>query len=69
MFEYLLIGRVFMFAVADVWDDAAVVQRFSHRFGAVADSAVLAEEGSFVRFAFGDRVTLLLLIGTRERKT
>ena len=41
-------GLVFMFAVTDVGDDAAVVECFAHCFGAVANGAILTEDGRFV---------------------
>ena len=67
--ENLFVGGVFVFAVADVWDDATVVERFAHRFGAVADGTVLAEEGSFVCFAVGDRVARWFLVRTGKHKS
>lgn len=67
--EYLFVGSVFVFAVADVWDDAAIIEGFAHGFGAMTDGAILAEERGFIGFAVGDRVASEFLIRTAERKS
>ena len=53
----LVVRFVFMLAVADVRNHAAVVERFSFALGAVTDRTILPEQGCLVRSAISYRVT------------
>ena len=56
--EDLFASGVFMFAVTDIWDDTAVVERLALAFGPVTDRTILSKERRFVGFAIRDRITL-----------
>ena len=53
---YLFVRFVFVFAVANVWRYAAIIERFPFALRPMANSAILAEERCFVGFAVGDRI-------------